>query len=191
MTPKPKNRKHSSSERLTLQRFSTTPGNPQSSENRKWWLERLVCLSLSPKTSEKFIKKAKSRNWDRKLIFQKPKLLSWSLTSWGSVNALYLLARIIEVVGIIYVYEPTTTVGSLVPNRDCNNVFNPETNSMVCTTLAFSICGGKKEWISWRIHSLLKNQCDWYGRKRNDFCTPFSSFCVLLLFMSLHSEGQK
>lgn len=42
--------------------------------------------------------------------------------------------------GITYVYEAVTTVGSRVPNRDWKSVLNPETKSMVCITLAFSIC---------------------------------------------------
>ena len=66
-------------------------------------------------------------------------------TSWGSTYALYLRANTIEVVGIIYAYEPTTTEGSLVPNKDCKSVLNPETKSNVCITLAFSACDDQKK----------------------------------------------
>lgn len=83
---------------------------------------------------------------------------------------MYLLARIIEVVGITYVYEPTTTEGSRVPNRDCMNVFNPETKSMVCTTLAFSICREK------RLNQLINlingniNKAEPQKKKKNKRC---------------------
>jgi hypothetical protein len=46
-------------------------------------------------------------------------------------------------VGITYEYEPATTAGSRVPNKDCKSVFNPETKSKVCITLAFSPCDSK------------------------------------------------
>lgn len=57
--------------------------------------------------------------------------------------ALYLRATTIEVVGIIYEYEPTTTDGSRVPNKDWKSVLNPETKSNVCITLDFSACDKK------------------------------------------------
>jgi len=64
----------------------------------------------------------------------------WSLTTLLSKHEVCLLARTIEVVGIIYAYEPTATEGRRVPNKVWKSVLNPEVKSNVCITLAFSAC---------------------------------------------------
>lgn len=60
--------------------------------------------------------------------------------------------RITDIVGATKVNDPPMTVGNLVPNKVCSNVFNPATKSRVWITLAFSSynngkCGFKFHYI--------------------------------------------